>query len=155
MSISPKLTLTVDKTVASPGETITLSGSLDIPEDQGDLIKDNAIDMRDIIMALRAFGSTPGAPNWNPNADLNKDGKVDIKDLILIVRLFGQTSGGKNIILYVSSDGVNWSPIAQVTTLGGRPAGSFVFTDTIPTETPTPSTRYYMAYFPGGVYGGY
>jgi hypothetical protein len=149
--ISPNLTLTVDKTVASPGETVTLSGSLDIPKEQGDIYKDNRIDLRDIAIAARAFGTVPGDPRWNPDADLNKDGKVDFRDIAPIARLYGQRSSGKPIDIYVSTDGATWTFLARVTT-AEYPVGAFSYTDTIPSDAPTPSTRYYMAYFPGGVF---
>jgi hypothetical protein len=149
--ISPTLTLTVDKTVAYPGETVTLSGSLDIPKENGDVYKDNVIDARDIAAVAKAYGSYPGHPHWNPDADLNKDGKVDAKDLALVCRFFGQYSGNKPINLYVSSDGVNWTLIAQIKTPTARPYG-FTYSYTIPANTPVPSTLYFMAYFPGGVF---
>jgi hypothetical protein len=150
--ISPKLTLTVDKTVAGPGETIVLSGSLDIPKECGDVYKDNVIDGRDISIVSKAFGSWPGRPNWNPDADLNKDGVVDGKDLTIVCRLYGQTSGNKTIYLYASNDGVTWNLLAQVTTSGTSPIGAFSCGDTIPRDAPSGSFRYYKAYFQGGGY---
>jgi hypothetical protein len=152
MPISPTLTLTVDKTVASPGENVTLSGSLDIPKEDGDVRKDNIIDIYDVVRFAKSFGKRQGEPGYDPDADLNKDGVVDIYDALKIAAAFGQTSGGKPIALYVSSDGVNWTPITQVTTSPSGTIGSFNYTDTIPKDTPTPSVRYYMAYFQGGVY---
>jgi len=51
---------------------------------------DGTVNMRDIATVARAFGSTQGSPNWNPNADLNGDGTVDMKDIALAVRNFGE-----------------------------------------------------------------
>lgn len=51
---------------------------------------DGRVNMRDIAMVARAFGSSAGSSNWNPNADLNNDGIVDMKDIVLIARNFGQ-----------------------------------------------------------------
>jgi hypothetical protein len=150
--ISPALTLTVDKTVASPGENVVLSGSLDIPREQGDIVKDNVINVKDAVILGMAFGSKKGDPNYNPDADLNGDGFINIKDAVILAQHFLQKSGDKPIILYVSSDGVTWTELARVTTSSTLPMGVFTYTDTIPTNTPTPSVRYYMAYFPGGVY---
>jgi thermitase len=54
-----------------------------------DLNHDGKVDGRDIIMAARAFATTPGDPRWNSEADINQDGKVDGRDLIVIARKFG------------------------------------------------------------------
>ena len=60
---------------------------------------DGKVDMRDLAIVARAFGSDganylyPGSPpssNWNPNADINGDGTVNMKDIALVARNFGQ-----------------------------------------------------------------
>lgn len=51
---------------------------------------DGQVNMRDIARVARAFGSSAGSPNWNPNADFNNDGIVDMKDIALVARNFGQ-----------------------------------------------------------------
>jgi hypothetical protein len=60
---------------------------------------DGKVDMRDIAVVARAFGSDgpnylhPGSlpsSNWNANADLNNDGTVNMKDVALEARNFGQ-----------------------------------------------------------------
>jgi hypothetical protein len=140
--ISPTLTLIADKAIARPGETVTLSGVLDIQMEE-DIWKDNKIDMRDVAIVARAFGSYPGHPLWNPDADLNKDGKVDMKDVARVARWFGLTSEGKTIILYRSMNGM-WTEIGRTTT---GPRGTFSFTVTIPQNWQGPI--FYMAYFPG------
>ena len=56
----------------------------------GDVNGDGRVDLRDIALVARAFGSTPTSPNWNPAADLNSDGIVNMKDIALVVRNFGQ-----------------------------------------------------------------
>jgi len=55
----------------------------------GDLYPDGKIDMRDIAIVAKAFGTVPGKPNWNPKADLNSDNKVDMKDIAIVAKLFG------------------------------------------------------------------
>ena len=57
-----------------------------------DLNEDGIVDMRDISIAARAFGSYPGHPRWNPIADINKDNKVDMRDLATVARNFGKTA---------------------------------------------------------------
>jgi len=49
------------------------------------------VDMWDIAIAARAYGSFPEHPRWNPKADLNKDNKVDLKDVGTIAKNFGTT----------------------------------------------------------------
>lgn len=56
----------------------------------GDINGDDVIDMKDIGIAARDFGSYPGHPRWNPDADINGDGKVDMRDIALIARGFGK-----------------------------------------------------------------
>jgi parallel beta-helix repeat protein len=54
-------------------------------------VPDGKVDMRDIGLAARAFGSSPGNPRWNPAADINYDFKVDMRDIGPIARQFGKT----------------------------------------------------------------
>jgi PKD repeat protein len=62
-----------------------------------DLNGDGKIDMRDIAIVARAFGSVPGDPLWNPRADITgpvylvPDGVVDMRDVSLVARYFGQS----------------------------------------------------------------
>jgi hypothetical protein len=149
--ITPTLTLTVDKTAASPGETVTLSGSLNIPRENGNVNGDNYVDIFDVVWVGVCYGARRGEPNYNSNADLNNDGVIDIYDVVTVAVVYDQNSGDKPITLYVSSDGVNWTPIAQLTTTT-RPYGSFTYNYTIPWNTKVGTTLYFMAYFPGGVY---
>jgi len=55
-----------------------------------DINRDGVVDMRDIGLAAKAFGTVPGDARWNFIADWNRDGKVDMKDLGAIARAFGQ-----------------------------------------------------------------
>jgi hypothetical protein len=48
------------------------------------------VDMKDIGMTVKAFGSVPGHTRWNPNADINDDGLVDMRDIGIVVRHFGE-----------------------------------------------------------------
>ncbi|HXX87366.1 MAG TPA: ABC transporter substrate-binding protein [Candidatus Acidoferrum sp.] len=50
---------------------------------------DLKVDIRDISLAAKAFGTVPGQPNWNAVADVNGDFKVDIKDISFIAKQFG------------------------------------------------------------------
>jgi len=65
---------------------------------------DGRTDIKDLALAAKAFGSFPGAPNWNPVVDMNGDLKVDIKDLAMIARHYGQISfNWVNITSYVDT----------------------------------------------------
>jgi hypothetical protein len=55
----------------------------------GDLNSDGKVDIKDLVLLVKAFGSYPGHPRWDPNADLNGDNKVDIKDLVLLIKAYG------------------------------------------------------------------
>jgi ABC-type transport system substrate-binding protein len=50
---------------------------------------DMKVDIKDISLAAKAFGTIPGSPAWNTVADLNGDFKIDIKDIASIAKQFG------------------------------------------------------------------
>jgi len=54
-----------------------------------DVNYDGQVDMKDVFIVVRSYGSTKGMPNWNPGADVNLDGKIDIRDVVLVIRSFG------------------------------------------------------------------
>ncbi len=64
----------------------TILGRLPI----GDLNEDGKIDMRDLSVSCRAFGSTLGFDHYDLGADLNCDAIVDMKDISLLARHFGE-----------------------------------------------------------------
>jgi PKD repeat protein len=74
------------------GGTGNLTRIITITSLIGDVNGDGKVDIRDVTIVSKAFGSVPGDPNWNPIADLNGDGKVDIRDVTIVSRAFGQTS---------------------------------------------------------------
>ena len=58
----------------------------------GDLNGDGKINIYDIVLAARAYKSTPEDQNWNPLADLAPPyGIIDIYDFITIIYYFGKT----------------------------------------------------------------
>jgi len=61
------------------------------PTHIGDINYDGKVDIKDVAMVSRAFGSMPDYGAWNPICDINGDGKVDIKDVALVSRGFGWT----------------------------------------------------------------
>ena len=68
---------------------IKKSASAGIP---GDVNGDGVVNVLDLIIIAKAFGSKTADPNWNENADLDKNGTVNIADLIMAARNFGRTS---------------------------------------------------------------
>lgn len=72
---------------------VTLDGVAQVylPSVFGDVNGDGKVDMKDIAIVAKAFGTVPGDPRWNPEADINGDDKVDMKDIALIARNFGKT----------------------------------------------------------------
>jgi len=57
----------------------------------GDINIDGKVDVRDIALTAKTFGSYPDHPKWNPIADENEDNKIDIRDIALIAKNFGKT----------------------------------------------------------------
>jgi hypothetical protein len=47
----------------------------------GDVDRDGNVSDIDVNLIAAAYGTTPGSPNWNPDADVNEDLKVDLHDL--------------------------------------------------------------------------
>jgi hypothetical protein len=57
----------------------------------GDINGDGTVNILDAVLLSNAFLSTPGSPNWNPNADINGDGVVNILDAIILANHFGMS----------------------------------------------------------------
>lgn len=57
----------------------------------GDVNKNMKVDIFDVAVIAKAFGSYPGHERWNPVTDINQDSKVDIKDIALTASNFGKT----------------------------------------------------------------
>ena len=57
-----------------------------------DVNDDKIVDIYDIVMIAKAFGSKPGYPNWNPITDLVQDGVIDIFDVVTVSSNFGTSA---------------------------------------------------------------
>jgi hypothetical protein len=56
----------------------------------GDLNGDFQVNLKDLAILAKAYGSTAGDANWNPNADIDGDGLVGLSDLGILVQHYGQ-----------------------------------------------------------------
>jgi hypothetical protein len=54
-----------------------------------DITYDGKVDILDIALAAKAFGTIPGDPRWEKEADITFDDKVDILDIATIAKKFG------------------------------------------------------------------
>ena len=66
---------------------ITMVGDLTGPIP---FVPDGIVNIRDISVVAKAFGSTPGMPLWNANCDVNNDGIINIRDISIVAKNFGQ-----------------------------------------------------------------
>jgi hypothetical protein len=55
-----------------------------------DVNLDGKIDVMDVAIVAKAYGSYPTHPNWDPRADLDGDGKIDIMDVAMVAIHFGE-----------------------------------------------------------------
>jgi hypothetical protein len=58
---------------------------------KADLNFDGVVNILDISIVARAFGTRPGDPSWNETADLDKNGTVNIIDVTMVARDYGKT----------------------------------------------------------------
>jgi hypothetical protein len=56
-----------------------------------DLTGDGKVNISDIALVARGFGTTPGHARWITTADVNDDRKIDILDVAFIAKNWGQT----------------------------------------------------------------
>jgi len=54
-----------------------------------DVNGDGVINILDIVIVAKAFGSRPGDWNWNPDADFDGNGLVNILDVFRVAKKFG------------------------------------------------------------------
>ncbi|MCW5943823.1 MAG: S8 family serine peptidase [Fimbriimonadaceae bacterium] len=57
----------------------------------GDVTHDNRVDIADFLALRSAYGSSPGASNWDDRADVNRDGAVGIADFLILRQYFGRS----------------------------------------------------------------
>lgn len=67
-----------------------------------DINSDGIVNYADYGLWMIAFGSEPGAPNWNPYADLDNNEIINVNDGTLLIFAFGETGSP------------NWNPYADM-----------------------------------------
>lgn len=58
----------------------------------GDLDRNGIVNIRDVTIVAKAFGSKPGDLRWNPTADIDGNKIIDIRDIAFVARNFGKTA---------------------------------------------------------------
>jgi subtilisin family serine protease len=58
---------------------------------QGDINGDGVVDVFDLSIIGKAYGTFEGQPGYDPDADLNEDGIVDLRDLAVVTINYGNT----------------------------------------------------------------
>jgi parallel beta-helix repeat protein len=56
----------------------------------GDINGDLKVSLADLVLLANAYGSKPGAPNWNPDADIDGNGAVGLSDLVILALDYGK-----------------------------------------------------------------
>jgi hypothetical protein len=56
-----------------------------------DINEDGVVDIKDLSIVSKAFGTFKNEPDYNPDADVNKDGVVDLADLTIVAYDLGAT----------------------------------------------------------------
>jgi len=77
-----------------------------------DINEDEEVDVRDIIVVARAYGSEIGDEKYDSHVDFNQDGKIDDADLNLIKPYFGYPLS----LIEILTNPVN--PLTQLLMLG-------------------------------------
>jgi PKD repeat protein len=74
----------------SEGEWSIKEAVVKVLPHRADLNEDGRVDVLDLYVLCRAYGSYPGHKRWNAKADINDDEKVDILDVTIIAKAFYQ-----------------------------------------------------------------
>ena len=78
----------------SEGEWDSKDMMLKILPHRADLNEDGTVDILDLYVLCRAYGSYIGHERWDAKADINNDGKVNICDAVIIAKSLHQCANG-------------------------------------------------------------
>jgi len=70
-------------------------GKYIVPTAAEDINIDGRVNIQDLFILGKSFGSYPGHPRWDARADVNVDGKVGILDALKIAKQFGKITTPK------------------------------------------------------------
>ena len=56
----------------------------------GDVDGNDKVDIKDVSLVAKAFGTSMGQPGYNPNGDIDDNHKIDIKDVSIAAKHFGE-----------------------------------------------------------------
>jgi len=56
----------------------------------GDIDEDGDVDIMDIVIMAKAYGSEDGAPEYDPRCDLDKNNKVQLFDIVIAAGNYGK-----------------------------------------------------------------
>jgi hypothetical protein len=76
------------------GQTLNITATYSPSSLEADLNGDGTVNIMDVAIVARAFGSKPEDKNWNPIADLDGNGEINIIDVAAVAKQFGKTVGG-------------------------------------------------------------
>jgi parallel beta-helix repeat protein len=57
-----------------------------------DINKDGKVNILDIGIIAKSYGTKPEDPRWNPDADIDKNGIINILDIAMVAKDFGKTA---------------------------------------------------------------
>lgn len=86
-SISIHAHLVPDETDASDNTYLVNAVMIVSP---ADVDANGKINIADLLITAKAYGSTPEDPDWNREADTNNDDIINVMDLFLIAKVFGE-----------------------------------------------------------------
>jgi len=84
------VTLTITDSVGRTDATSKIIQVYNVTGHPWDVNGDGKVDITDIFLVAKAYGSLPGFPGWDPRCDVNGDGKVDIVDIFLVAKHYGE-----------------------------------------------------------------
>jgi len=79
-------TNTTDNTFVNGWVIVAMVGDVTGPNGWSD----GKVDIRDVAVIAKLFGTKYPEPSFNPNYDINSDGKIDIKDIAITAKNFGK-----------------------------------------------------------------
>jgi hypothetical protein len=89
-TISAYAELVPDET--NTGDSNVTSNKIIVLSIPGDINGDGKVDILDVATAAKAYGSSTGEQNFEPNPDVNNDGIVNILDMSIIAREYEKTA---------------------------------------------------------------